>query len=91
MKRWYEKYEKLNPNIFTLENWGKGVSIPPYRTRRNAEFNIIDIYGEHGLNQIYRILGFTLSPPVIANYPCVAIMFERTDDFEKIWWHYEKE
>ena len=41
------------------------------------------------MNQIYKILGYTEEPPFYAAYPCVAIMFEDLQTFEKIWWHYE--
>jgi len=91
--KWYEKYKKLNPSLFTWENSGQRLGdAPPYRSRRNDDYYIIDIYGEYGMDQIYKIVGYSENPPFHAKgYPSVAIMFERTDTFEKIWWHYEKE
>lgn len=90
MKKWYEKYEKLNPILFTYDNSGKKLALgPPYRSRRNDNFDTIDIEGCYGMDQIFKILGYTEEPPYKAQYPCVAIMFEDLHNFEKIWWHYE--
>lgn len=74
-----------------MENIGRRVSAPPFKSRRNKDFDTIDIYGAYGMDRLYRILGYTENPPVMANYPCVAIMFEDLHTFEKIWWHYEQE
>lgn len=88
---WYKKYKELNSSLFTMENCGRKLHRPPYRSRRNSAFETINIEGIYGTEKLFKILGYTENPPIMANYPCVAIMFERTDDFEKIWWHYEKE
>jgi hypothetical protein len=86
MKRWFEKYEQLGSVLFTLENSGKRLGdAPPYRCRRNAEYDIIDIRGEHSMNKVYRIVGYTENPPFFpAGYSAVAIMFERIDTSEKM-------
>lgn len=91
--KWYEKYEKLDSVLFTWENSGQRLGdAPPYRSKRNKEFDMVDIEGIYGTEAIYKILGYTENPPFHAKgYPSVSIMFERTDNFEKIWWHYEKE
>lgn len=92
-RRWYEKYEELNSAMFTWENSGQRLgSAPPYRSRRDEHFNTTDIYGEFGLDKMYKIVGYTENPPFDANgYPSVAIMFEEQTEFFKIWWHYERD
>lgn len=90
MKKWYEKYEKLNSILFTYDNSGKKLNFPPpYKSRRNKEYDTIDIEGKYGMNKLYRILGYSEELPFYGNYPCVGIMFENLYNFEKIWWHYE--
>ncbi len=88
--KWYKKYTELPSTLFTYENsgqrWGDAL---PYRSRRDDNFDVIDIVGDYGMNQLYKILGYTESPPFPAPYPYVAIMFEESDTFKKIWWHYE--
>lgn len=91
--KWYEKYKKLNSEMFTRENSGQSLgSAPPYRSRRNKDYKTMDIYGDHGLDKMYKIVGYTENPPFNANgYPSVAIMFEEQTEFFMIWWHYEKD
>jgi hypothetical protein len=88
---WYEKYEKLNSVLFTYENSGKRLGFPPpYRNRMDYDLNTIDIYGEHGMEQLWHIIGYSEQLPFYPDYPAVGIMFE-DNDFEKVWWHYMKE
>jgi len=88
--KWFEKYAELPSILFTFENSGNRLGdSPPYRSRRDDNFNVVDIVGEYGMSQIYKILGYTESPPFKARYPSVAIMFEDLGTFGKIWWHYE--
>jgi len=90
--QWYEKYEKLTSALFTLENSGRKIGeAPPYHAKRNADYDIEDIEGLYGMNQVFKIVGYTLDPPFPVRYPAVAIMFEDQQTFEKIWWHYLKD
>jgi len=90
MIKWYEKYKKLNSVLFTYDNSGKKLNLPPpYKSRRNKDYDTVDIEGKYGMDQLYKIIGWTMEPPFKAAYPCVAIMFENLYNFEKIWWHYE--
>jgi len=88
--KWYEKYAKLNPALFTWENSGQRLGdAPPYHAKMDGDLNTIDIEGKYGIDQVYKLLGYTENPQFNAKgYPAVAIMFERCDTFEKIWWHY---
>jgi len=90
MAKWYAKYKKLNSTLFTWENSGQRLGdAPPYHEKHDEELNTLDIEGKYGIDQIYKVLGYTENPPFDAKgYPSVAIMFERCDTFEKIWWHY---
>ena len=91
--KWYEKHKKLNAALFTWENSGKKLGdAPPYHNVRNDNFDIEGIEGIYGMEKIYKLLGYTEDPAFHAKgYPSVAIMFERQDTYEKIWWHYEVE
>jgi len=89
---WYKKYKELNSMLFTYDNSGKKFNLPPpYKNRRNKDFDTIDIEGLYGMDQLYRIIGYTETPPFTTSYPCVAIMFEDLHTFKQIWWHYERE
>lgn len=79
--------------MFTWENSGQRMGdAPPYRSRRNEVYETVDICGDHGLDKMYRLVGYTENPPFDANgYPSVAIMFEEQTDFFMRWWHYEKD
>jgi len=91
-KKWYEKYKKLNSQFFQRENSGNSHALsPPFRYLQDSDWNILDIKGIYGMETVYEIVGYTENPIYYANYPCVAIMFERKDDFERIWWHYPKD
>ena len=91
--KWYEKYQKINSSLFTWENSGQRLGdAPPYHCKRDENLYTQDIEGKYGMDKIYRIVGYTENPPFPAKeYQSVAIMFERLDTFEKIWWHYDVE
>ena len=87
--KWYEKYEKLNSSLFSWENSGqRAEAAPPYHAKMNEHFDTIDIEGKYGMDQVYKLLGYTENPPFPTKYPSVAIMFEDLHTHEKIWWHY---
>ena len=88
---WYKKYKKLNSSLFVYENSGKRKRLPPpYTVINDNDFNIIDIQGKYGIDEEWKIIGYSESFTPKADYPAVAIMFENTYDFEKVWFHYNK-
>lgn len=90
---WYKKYEKLSSSWFNFENSGKRSGFaPPWRVIYKKDLDVKCIKGEHGMNQLYKVLGYTEQPPFPAEgYEAIAIMFESQDDFEKTWWHFPKD
>jgi len=81
---WWEEYPQLNSASFTYENAGKtlGESFPFGEKMDGGLKPII------GVSNMFEILGYTLNPPFTAPFGNVAIMFERKDDFTKMWFHY---
>ena len=88
---WYKIYPKLSSFIFIYENSGKCSSeAPPYNViyRKGGDLDIEGIKGEWGMDQHWKVLGYTEQPPFGTSYESVAVMFEDQVTFEKRWWHY---
>jgi len=87
---WYNKYKKLNRILFTWENSGRRDGTgPPFYCVRDKDFNTVDIKGICGIDQVYKVVGYTETPPFSpCGYPSIGIMFEDLQTFEKVWWHY---
>ena len=81
IKKWYEKYPKLNHALFTVANSGNAQHmVCPYGVRDGE----LRTYINH-----WKIVGYTLNPPFCAgDFEAVAIMFEDETDFEKLWFHF---
>ncbi len=81
---WWKIYPKLNSALFTHENSGRSLGeLQPFSETMDGGLKPIT-----GVSNMFTILGYTLDPPFAAPFPSVAIMFERNDDFSKIWFHY---
>ena len=87
---WYGIHEKLSSALFTHENSARGEA-PPYQEICDGDFDTVRIQGFYGMAEIWKIVGYTESPPFPARgYEAVVIMFEDRKTFEKKWWHYSK-
>ena len=81
---WWEEYPRLSSALFTNENSGRVLGeIQPFSEKMEGGLKPIT-----GVSQMFDILGYTLNPPFSAPFLSVAIMFERKDDFSKIWFHF---
>ena len=89
--KWYEQYPRLNSAKFTAENSGARTQLPPPYQIVEEDGRIRGIAGYWGMEQLWKPVGFSESPPFPTDYPAVAILFESTTNFEQIWWHYPLE
>ena len=87
---WYKKYTKLPSYEFTYVNSGKNrCEVPPYNVKYNKDLdNVESIHGEWGMDQMWKIIGYSEQLPFQTSYDAIGIMFENQITFEKIWWHY---
>lgn len=85
-RHWYENLPRLSSSEFTYENsGGKNGDAHPFSQSIDGSLKPINC-----ISNLYNILGYTLNPPYGAPFEYVAIMFERKDDFSKVWFHYNK-
>jgi len=89
--KWYEQYPRLNSAKFIAENSGVRAQLPPPYEIIRGDTSIVGIEGRWGMEQLWKPVGFSESPPFPTSYPAVAILFESTTNFEQIWWHYPLE
>jgi len=83
-RNWWEEYPQLNSASFTYENSGNKLGEShPFAEKMDGGLKPII-----GVSSMFEILGYTLNPPFSAPFQSVAIMFERKDDFSKLWFHY---
>ena len=85
--KWWEQYDELNSCDFTYKNSARYLRIPEIYKLSDDDILIPMKY----INDEYNILGYTLNPPIDENRTpndYVAIMFENTKNFEKVWFHF---
>lgn len=88
---WWEQYEEINSSLFTHENSARRMGCPEiYRLSDDNKLVPVKWSG----SEKFSVFGYTLNPPLfdyrynIEEY--VGIMFENTETFEKVWFHFFK-
>ena len=92
--KWWEQYEELNSEFFTYENSARKLGYQEIY-RLSDDYKLIPV---KYCDDTYNILGYTLNPPFNRTGYCildgpekyVAIMFENTKTFKKVWFHFCK-
>lgn len=88
MREWYQKYARIPAEEFVWENSGDRLDTPPpWKEVSDYIRGVVGIHGEWGLENIWTPVGYTTDIQQ-KRYPCVAIMFENRQNFEKVWWHF---
>ena len=87
--KWWEQYEELNSCDFTHDNSARSLNFPEIYWLSDDYKLLPSKYFTGKFN----ILGYTLYPPFYNNRKeeeYIAIMFEDSKTFEKVWFHFCK-
>ena len=87
--KWWEQYEEINSSFFTNENSARRMGCPEIYYLSDDE-KLVPVKYFDGK---YTIVGYNLNPPLFHHsisddIQYVGIMFENTETFEKVWFHF---
>jgi hypothetical protein len=89
MSNRYEQYTLLPSSKFTVANSARKLREPYYYLQKEDKLIPSPYMRELAIK--YKIIGYTLNAPIVAKYPYVAILFEHSETFQRVWYHFNLE